>query len=1221
MNLDRRLLKVATGSRAALAVTIGLGFAGGVLVVLQARYLSEAIARSFLEHRGSQEVKGPLLLLLGIIVLRAGFAWASEISASAIARRVKTTLRGQLLEHLFALGPAYTNGERTGELANTALEGVEDLDAYFSRYLPQLALAALVPVTFLLFIFPVDPLSGAVLLVTAPLIPLFMILIGGAAQALTRRQWGTLSRLSAYFLDVLQGLTALKTLGRSKAQARVIAEASERFRQATMSVLRVTFLSALALELVSTLSTAVVAVEIGLRLLYGRLSFEQAFFVLVLAPEFYLPIRLLGARFHAGMSGVAAAKRIFEILETPLPEGKALPTLQRSASPGNERSRPSAIRFEDVCFAYSEGRPALKGVSFALEPGEITALVGPSGAGKSTVAGLLLGFLRPDQGRITVGDLNLSDLPLAGWRSRLAWVSQNPYLFDDTVSANIALARPGASFDEIVKAARLANAHEFIQELPDGYDTRIGERGTRLSGGQAQRIALARAFLKDAPILILDEAGANLDPEGEALLVQAFERLLENRTALIIAHRLSTVFRADKILVFEDGRLVEKGSHAELLKHGNLYRQLVATYRGEAGGLILPAFEGRAMDSPPGRSNGRFPVQRASPASALESLSSPALASSFWRLLKLAAPFAGLAVLAALLGFATVGSGIGLLAASAFILSAAALHPSIAVLQVAIVGVRFFGLSRGFFRYLERYLSHEVTFRLLANLRVWFYQALEPLAPARLLGYHSGDLLARILGDIQNLENFYVRALAPLGTAFLTGLAACAFMAYFAPLLALALVVFLAAAGIGVPALVRLLSRETARREVLTRAALKTALVAGLQGLADLLTNGAEVRQKKRIATLSRALALAQRRMAHLTGLQAGLEILLANLGMWAVLVLAIPLVQAGRFEGVYLAVIVLAALASFEAVAPLPAAFQALESSLESARRLFEIVDARPEVRDPENPQPAPRAYGLHVQDVSFRYPAPETFEGSTPLRTRMKGAPLVLDRIRFDLGERKRLAIVGPSGAGKSTLAHLLLRFWEYEQGEILLGGKDLRGYRGDDLRRAIGVVSQNAYLFNASVRENLLVACPKATEEQLVQAAQAARLHEFIQSLPQGYETWIGEHGLRLSGGERQRLAIARALLKDPPLLILDEATANLDALTEREVLGIIQELMQGRTTLWITHRLAGMEAMDEILVLCEGRIVERGRHSELLAAGGTYRRMWELQNGRLGETALV
>ncbi len=505
----------------------------------------------------------------------------------------------------------FTRGERSGELINTASEGIEALDAYYSQYLPQLVLAALVPISFLTFIFPLDWISGLVLLLTAPLIPLFMILIGNLAQALTRRQWQALSRMSAYFLDVLQGLTALKTLGRSRAQGQVIEQVSDHYRQVTMSVLRVTFLSALALEMISTLSTAVVAVEIGLRLLYGRLSFEQGFFVLLLAPEFYLPIRLLGTRFHAGMSGVAAARRIFEVLNSiqlqrPLQPVPGLERVSQSTSldvwPLQTMSAPAftispaweehgvtdqplwvsspAIRFVDVHVTHDDHRHALAGVSFEIPSGYRVALVGPSGSGKSTVASLLLRFIEPGHGDILVDDRQLASFSPAAWREWVAWVPQSPYLFRNTIAANIRLARPRANMDEVIQAAIAANAHEFILDLPEGYHTQIGERGVRLSGGQIQRIALARAFLKESPLLILDEATANLDPESEEHIRLAIDRLLVGRTTLLIAHRLATVYQAHQIIVLEKGRVVESGSHQALLQRGGLYSHLVSAYMG-----------------------------------------------------------------------------------------------------------------------------------------------------------------------------------------------------------------------------------------------------------------------------------------------------------------------------------------------------------------------------------------------------------------------------------------------------------------------------------------------------------------------------------------------------------------------------------------------------------------------------------------------------------------
>jgi ATP-binding cassette, subfamily C, bacterial CydC len=575
------------------------------------------------------------------------------------------------------------------------------------------------------------------------------------------------------------------------------------------------------------------------------------------------------------------------------------------------------------------------------------------------------------------------------------------------------------------------------------------------------------------------------------------------------------------------------------------------------------------------------------------------------RLVGLVLPHWRRVLLATVLGAATVLSSVGLMAASAFIIAAAALHPSIAELQVAIVGVRFFGISRGVFRYAERLVSHDLTFRILDRLRVWFYTAIEPLAPARLGGARSGDLLARAISDVEALEELFIRALAPPLVALTVAAATAGFLLRYHPGLTAAYLGFFTIGGVAAPLVMRWLSRGAGPAERRLAAELHQAVVETVQGLPDLLACGAEGAAVERMAGLGDELAAAQTQMGRVDALDAALGTLVANLGVWCLLVLSIPMVRAARFDGVSLAVLTLAALASFEAVHALPAAAQYLEGQLAAARRLFEVTDAEPAVKDLDEPLELVPTAAVHAPAVRVR-----------GLRFAYPGSPApALDDIDLELAHGGRLALVGPSGAGKSTLAAILLRFWEGWEGRLELWGHDIRRYRQEDVRRSIGMISQSTHLFAATIRDNLLLARPDATEPELEAVLESARLAAAVADLPDGLDTWVGEQGLQLSGGQRQRLAIARALLADPPLLLLDEPTADLDTVTEREVLSAIDEATAGRTTLTITHRMVAMERFDDIAVLDRGRIVARGRHAELLNAGGLYARLWSLQHGEL------
>jgi len=561
--VDPRLLRYARAARGYLVVTVALGLAGTALILAQAGLLAHALATA---ARGevAGALAGTLIALLIVVLTRAAVSYGGEVTALRAAATVKSQLRSALTARALRLGPGWLGGQRAGEIASLSTRGLDGLDSYFARYLPQLVLGVLVPIAVVARVAAADWISAVVIAVTLPLIPVFAVLVGWHTKAQTKRQWRLLAILGGHFLDVVEGLPTLKVFGRARAQEEVIAKVTDDYRRTTMATLRVAFLSALVLELAAAVATALVAVEVGLRLLYGHIGYETALLVLLLTPEAFLPLRAVGAQFHASMEGAAAAGRAFEILDTPVPDGPtsqpAEPTRPgRAAAPTVAADlRVAEIRLDGITVTYpSRPRPALDGVSLTIAPGERIVLTGPSGAGKSTLLALLLRFVAPAAGTIEAGDVDLAATDLEQWRRQIAWVPQQPYLISGSAGDNIALGQPGASRGAIGRAARLAGAAEFIDALPSGYDTPLGERGLRLSAGQRQRIALARAFLRDAPLLLLDEPTAHLDPAGARLIASALDTELADRTVILISHgRGWSVGSGGRALSLDHGTLV-----------------------------------------------------------------------------------------------------------------------------------------------------------------------------------------------------------------------------------------------------------------------------------------------------------------------------------------------------------------------------------------------------------------------------------------------------------------------------------------------------------------------------------------------------------------------------------------------------------------------------------------------------------------------------------------
>ncbi|MHC3817478.1 thiol reductant ABC exporter subunit CydD [Streptomyces sp. DT9] len=1164
--IDPRLLRHARATRLFLVAVVVLGLAGAALVIAQAMLVAEVVVGGFEDGLTGSGLRTPLLLLAAVALGRALVSWLTELAAHRAGAAVKSELRGRLLDRAAALGPEWLSGQRTGSLVTLATRGIDALDDYFARYLPQLGLAVVVPVAVLARVVTEDWISAAIVVVTLPLIPLFMILIGWATQSRMDRQWRLLSRLSGHFLDVVAGLPTLKVFGRAKAQAESIRTITSQYRLATVRTLRIAFLSSFALELLATLSVALVAVTIGMRLVHGELDLYTGLVVLILAPEAYLPLRQVGAQYHAAAEGLSAAEEIFSVLETEPPAG-------------GTREVPSSLRLElEGVTVRHAGRtePSLAGASLVVEEGETVALVGPSGVGKSTLLNVVLGFAASDEGRVRVGGTDLADLSPERWRERIAWVPQRPHLFAGTIAENVRLARPEADDGAVTAALRDAGAYDFVAALPDGAATLLGEDGAGLSAGQRQRLALARAFLADRPLLLLDEPTASLDGETEAGIVEAVRRLAAGRTVLLVVHRPALLSVADRVVTLEPGA--------------------TAGPAGPAVAAVVPRPAGAPDDLIGGEAAREPEVLRDTAARTGYVLA---------RVREAAGAQRGRLALALLLGSLALGSAVGLMAVSGWLISRASEQPPVLYLMVAVTATRAFGIGRAVFRYAERLVSHDAVLRMLAALRVDVYRGLERIAPAGLRRTRRGDLLSRLVADVDALQDYWLRWLLPAGTAVVVGAAAAGFTGWLLPEAGAVLAAGLLLAGVGVPLVSGACARRTERRLAPARAELATRITDLLGGTAELTVAGALPGRSARTREADGVLTRIASRAATATALGGGLTALIGGLTVVAAALVALPAVADGRLAGVELAVVVLTPLAAFEAVTGLPLAVQYRQRVKRSAERVYEVLDAPVPVREPAAPAEAPASpFPLEVRGLSARYAGAEHD---------------ALADVDLTLEAGKRIAVVGLSGSGKTTLAQVLLRFLDARAGTYRIGDVEASALDGDTVRRFVGLCAQDAHIFDSSIRENLRLARTGASDAELRDALARARLLDWAEALPDGLDTLVGEHGARLSGGQRQRLALARALLADFPVLVLDEPAEHLDLPTADALTADLLAATRGRTTVLITHRLEGLDAVDEVVVLDAGAVVQRGPYAALVAVDGPLSRMLARERETVREPA--
>ena len=1255
MYLDPRLLALTEGVRLRIfaAALVGLLAVGAGI----ARLAVAAIVIVKVIHEGAafSTLTWALVAIAGLIMLRSILQYFQEVISHHTASIVKVQLRKRLYDHALALGPGYFDQVRTGDVLMSLADGVEKLEAFFGKYLPQLIVAALAPVIIFVFMAIIDLQTGFIFLGFA----LFTLVIPNLFHRWNRRS--SMARRQAYgdlgaeFLDAVQGLGTLKAFGQSRARGQLLADRARNLYRTTMGVLAANSATH-SITVLGISAGAAVALGLGaLRVSDGNLELRALLIVLMLGVEIFRPLRELVLLYHEGILAMSSAEAIFDVLDTPVEiKDKAKVGLAAGSGPNDSGETSKAavtngehggisekgdtsgsyaeaggaegwlspeLSFEEVSFAYNRGRrPALHKVSFKLRAGETLGLVGPSGAGKSTVVWLILRFIDPQEGRVLLGGRDLRDLPLEFLRQHIAAVTQDTYLFDGTVADNLRFGNPEASQEELETAARAANAHHFISELPQGYETRVGERAVRLSGGQKQRVAIARAILKNAPILVLDEALSSVDAENEALIQEALERLMHGRTTLVIAHRLSSVVNADRIVVLDNGRMVESGSHRELVAQAGAYAQLMVQQQQESDEEATVATRSHeAADTHSLYESSRPEVQHRHDghsshlpleAGRLEGIHAegshdesvapapPIGTLEIWsRLLNLVRPWWGQLGLTFGLGLAHHGSVIGLAVISALLVGQVITGGELTLLLI-LLGA--FLPIVAFFTWAESWMAHDLAFRLLAEMRVDMYDKLDPLAPAYLVRRRSGDLISIVGGDIETVEFFFAHTITPAFVAVLVPAAVLVTLGLIAWPLALVLAPFLLAVAVS-PFIAQKRSESLGDELRGQIGGIHAHVVDSIQGLREVAAFGRGPARAAEMVSQGWRFAHFQLRFLKERALQLGFMEGMTALGGLVVLTTGLWFQIQGDITRPQLILAVILSVAAFAPISDIARTMKQLMETLAASRRIFAVHD-----------EPVPVTDGKGVEDIAKNglSPAPSINFESVSF-SYGPGEPQALHEVSFSAEPGYTIAMVGRSGAGKTTCANLLMRFWDPDRGRILLGGHDLRDFGLDHLRQQIALVTQDTYLFNTSIRENLRLGRQDASDTEIEDAARQANAHDFIMSFPDEYDTVVGERGMQLSGGQRQRVSIARALLKNSPVLVLDEATSHLDAVNEQQVRQALERLMEGRTTLVIAHRLSTIRHADRIVVFDAGHLVEQGNHQELLGRQGLYAQLVSTQ----------
>lgn len=1158
---DKRLFSLVPGVMRHIAGNVALQWlallANVVLFVSVGGLLQSVLVG---DAAGIDLVRTLLTAVVAVAVRLVCQAQATKqgLAASALAKQCVRTL---VYDKLVRMGPSYRETVATSEATQLCVEGVEQLEAYFGNYLPQLFYSLIASVTLFFCLAPLCTPAAVVLLCCVPLIPISLMAVMKIAKRIMGDYWHSYTDLGALFLESIQGLTTLKVFGADEGRHRRMNEEAEKFRKATMRLLTMQLNSVIVMDIFAFAGAAAGIVVMLNSYAAGTVTFAGAFAFVFLAADFFIPLRTLGSFFHTATGGMAAAERMYRIIDAPEPACGTQAVTCTSVG----------IECRNVSYSYDGTRTVLQNADFTARPGGFVGITGASGSGKSTLAGILTGANLSYTGSVTIGGIDLRDISAESLRDTVTYVGFRSFLFAGTVRSNLLMARAGASDDELWEALSRCRIDDFVRRS-GGLDAPVSAEGTNLSGGQRQRLAMARALLHDTPVYIFDEATSNIDADSEAAIIDAVTELARTKTVVMVSHRLAALRGCDKVYVFEAGRVVQTGTHEELAKQDGPYASLWARQ------AELEDFSARSNDVACTQVSGQA-CQAADDAPSQQAATRMGATTPkrgkvriMLELVKLTRPLLGVLACAVVLGVAGFLAAIGItvLATSALLdLEGQACWVAASVATVAAVVC---GIARGPLRYAEQLCNHYLAFRVLALVRDKVFAAMRRLAPAKLEGKEKGDLVSLVTADIELLEVFYAHTLSPAAIALAVSIIVLIFIGFQAPQLVGFAALGFICVGVVVP---WCSSRYTATGGLELRqqvGKINSFVLDSLRGLSETLQFGAQKRcaheLDERMASLASAERTLKGRGANAMAVS-GAVVLALDVAMIA---LAMLFVMQGTLEFGRAVMASAAFMASFGPLLAVASLGSTLQQTLAAGSRVLDLLEEAPQTPEVTDGVDVGGFEGMAMREVSFAYRDKE-----------------ILSNVDVDIRPGRVVRIAGPSGVGKSTLLKLLMRFWDPQSGRVTISGLDLRDVNTASLRSQQGLMEQDTFLFASTIRENLLVAKADASDEELMTALEKAALRELVERLPQGLDTQLAELGDSLSGGERQRLGLARVFLQDAPLLLLDEPTSNLDALSEASVLKALQENRADKTVVIVTHRASAGAIADDTYALSNGTLL--------------------------------